>query len=111
MTLDWYITDNHILSGTYIQNETEIDRTYYTNPTDQFYTGQHGDETSSYTEENGGDIFIINYNGHITDNLSLSLMYGELENKEENKNPRNPDPEAALCALAYDTFGVSFFST
>jgi hypothetical protein len=108
VTLDWYITDNHILSGTYIQNETKIDRTYYANPADQFYTGQQGNETSSYTEENGGDIFIINYNGHITDNLSLSLMYGELENKEENKTPRNPDPEAALCALAYDTFGVSF---
>lgn len=108
VTLDWYITDNHILSGTYIQNETEIDRTYYVNSVDQFYTGKHGTESSSYTEENGGDIFIINYNGHLTDNLSLSLMYGELENKEENKNPRNPDPDAALCALAYDTFGVSF---
>ena len=54
LKLDWYITDNHTVSGTYIQNEEEIDRVYYENPVDSddesiAYTGQHGEETTRYT--------------------------------------------------------------
>lgn len=32
-------------------------------------------------------------------------MYGELVDKNENKVPRNPDPDAALCPRAIDTLG------
>jgi hypothetical protein len=101
--LDWYITDDHILSGTYIQNETEIDRVYYENAADSFYTGMHGTETTKYTEENGGDIFVANYTGHLTNDLTVSLMYGQLTDKNQNKIPRNPDEEGAQCARAIDT--------
>ncbi|MCJ8320271.1 MAG: TonB-dependent receptor plug domain-containing protein [Colwellia sp.] len=103
--LDWYITDDHIINATYIQNETDVDRVFYENPEDAVYTGQHGEETTRYTEENGGSIFVVNYTGHITDDLSVSVMYGQLEDLWANKVPRNPDPEAALCARAIDTTG------
>jgi hypothetical protein len=103
--LDWYINDDHLVSGTYIQNEEDIDRVFYTNADDEYYTGKHGEETTRYTEENGGDIMIFNYSGQITDDLSVSLMYGELENRNENKNPRNPDEAAALCPRVFDTRG------
>jgi hypothetical protein len=103
--LDWYINDDHLVSGTYIQNEEEIDRVFYDHVDEEFYTGKHGEESTRYTEENGGDIMIFNYSGQITDDLSVSLMYGELENLNENKNPRNPDTAAALCPRVFDTRG------
>ena len=106
--LDWYITDDHIVSGTYIQNNSDLDVVTYDNVGEESYPGKHGTETSRYTQEDGGDIMIFNYTGHITDDFSVSLMYGELENKSENKNPRNPDPDAAVCALALDTFGTGW---
>jgi hypothetical protein len=109
--LDWYITDDHLLSATYIQNQTDTDYVEYNNPGDEIYTGQHGEEFARYTEEDGGDIKIINYNGHFTDNLSMSLMVGRLENKTENQLPRNVDDAAAECARAIDTTGDKVWTT
>lgn len=114
--LDWYITDNHKLSGTYIQTETNIDRVFYQNPKDSKdiaipYTGAHGTESARYTEENGGNIFIVNYNGQLTDELTMSLMYGQLEDKNGNRIPRNIDPEAVNCPVAIDTTGDKNWGT
>ncbi|NRA60217.1 MAG: TonB-dependent receptor [Psychrobium sp.] len=114
--LDWYATDEHLFSATFIQNQTDVDRVFYQNPHDSDdasipYTGKHGEESARYTEENGGSIFIVNYSGQLTDDLSLSLMYGQLEDKNENKVPRNPDEAAALCARAIDTTGDKVWAT
>ncbi|MET1254410.1 TonB-dependent receptor [Aliikangiella maris] len=101
--LDWFVTDNHQLSMTYIQNKTDEEKTDYKNPVGEINTGIHGEEIASYTEENGGDIKIINYIGHLTDDFSVKVMYGELSNKEDNENPRVfPGGE---CPLAWDTSG------
>ena len=78
---------------------------FYDHDDEVFYTGKHGEESTRWTEENGGDIMIFNYSGQITDDFSVSVMYGELENKNENKNPRNPDDAAALCPRVFDTRG------
>ncbi|NQZ11279.1 MAG: TonB-dependent receptor, partial [Algicola sp.] len=105
--LDWYITDDHLLSATYIQNETDRDYVRYANndvanevPFDaatDAYIGAHRYETSRYTVEDGGDIKILNYTGHFSDDLSMNVMYGELVNKNDNQIPRNVDDVAALC--------------
>ena len=104
LKLDWYITDDHILSATYIQNQTDVDVINYDHTADR-YEPVHGDVSSTYTEENGGNIMILNYSGHLTDNLSVSLMYGELEDLFGNIIPRNFDEESALCPAAFNTTG------
>jgi hypothetical protein len=110
--LDWYITDDHLLSATYIQNETNRDYIEYDNADGQEnYSGVHGDVNSRYTEEDGGDIKIINYTGHFTDDLSMSVMYGQLVNKDDNQIPRNLDLDAATCVRSVDTTGGRGWTT
>ncbi len=99
--VDWYITPDHLLSVTAIDNETEYDRVNYDNTNGDSYTGRHGDVTSKYTYKEGGDILIANYTGYITDDLSVNLMYGKLEHTYL-KVPNLPGDD---CAYSWDTTG------
>lgn len=106
--LDWYVNSDHLISATYIENTTEVDRIRYNNTDDangdvMKYTGVHGDENVRTTTQTGGDIFIFNYSGQLTDDLSMSVMYGQLEDLSDNVIPRNVDEQAATCPYAWDT--------
>jgi len=101
--LDWYATDDHLFSVTYIDNETEEDNYTYNNPDGEYYTGMHGEQKSKFKQENGGDILILNYNGQITDDFSVSVMYGELENLSNNSVPKNLP--GAECPYVIDKRG------
>ncbi|MGX5202793.1 TonB-dependent receptor [Aliikangiella sp. IMCC44632] len=106
---DWFVTDDHQVSLTYVQNETDEELIRYDNPDNEYYTGEHGIEGARYTEENGGSITIFNYTGHLTDDLSVKFMYGKLTNKDNNRVPRAlPGGE---CAYAWDTSGDLTWST
>ncbi len=107
--LDWFATDDHQISLTYIQNESDEEIIRYDNNEGEFYTGTHGVEGSRYTEENGGDITIANYIGHITDDFSVKFMYGKLTNRDNNRVPRAlPGGD---CPYAYDTSGDLTWTT
>jgi len=106
--LDWYATDDHLFSVTYIDNETTEENYTYNNPSEAFYTGQHGEQKSKFKEENGGDILILNYNGQITDDFSVSVMYGELENLSNNSVPKNLP--GAECPYVIDKRGDKTWS-
>jgi len=97
--LDWYINEDHLLRFTHINNETEYDRTNFSNENDAEWTGTHGEETSKYTYGEGGDINILSYTGYITDDLTVNMMYGKLEHKYL-KVPNLPGDD---CAYAWDT--------
>ncbi|TKB57627.1 TonB-dependent receptor [Ferrimonas aestuarii] len=107
--LDYYLNDNHLFKLTYINNESDREQKRYENAAGEYYTGSHGTKTTDVTYENGGDILIANYSGQITDDLSVSLMYGTLDQKDENRSPRNlPGGE---CVVAIDTSGDKTWST
>ncbi|WP_372762123.1 TonB-dependent receptor plug domain-containing protein [Pseudoalteromonas sp.] len=99
--LDWYITEDHLLRFTHINNETEYDRVNYQNANDDEWVGRHGEEASSYTYKEGGDINILSYTGYLTDSLTMNLMYGELLH-EYLTVPNLPGDD---CAYAWDTTG------
>lgn len=108
--LDWYVTEDHLLRFTHINNETEYDRTNYDNSWvddadhdqgRQDWTGKHGEVSSKYSYKEGGDINILSYTGYLTDELTLNVMYGELLH-EYLKVPNLPGDD---CAYAWDTTG------
>ena len=75
--LDWNIKDDHILEFTGIQDNSKVDASYYgfdydTNErNDVFYSG-------SLTETNAR-LYIGKYTGYLTDDLSISAMWGQQE--------------------------------
>ncbi|WP_448548125.1 TonB-dependent receptor [Thalassotalea fusca] len=97
--LDWYVTEDHLLRFTHINNETEYDRVNYNNADGDEWVGKHGDVASAYTYQEGGDINILSYTGYLTDDFTLNLMYGELKH-EYLEVPNLPGDD---CAYAWDT--------
>ena len=79
LKLDWYITDSHIFELTGIRNVNKTDYTTYRNPSDQYYTGQHGNLRTQYQERDGGNVVIGKYTGQLTDSFNLGVMYGYLK--------------------------------
>ena len=103
--IDWNITDNHRLGATYINNEEEEDITDFTNIGDEVNIGRHGEASEPFVRTNGGDIFIANYTGYLTDQLSLRVMYGQLESAIDQV----PLLEGGDCPRAFDTTGGRTF--
>lgn len=97
--LDWYINEDHLVRFTHINNETEYSRTNYDNATGDEWTGKHGDKTSSYDYESGGSINVLSYTGYMTDDITVNLMYGQLE----NKYLKVPNLAGDDCPYAWDT--------
>jgi hypothetical protein len=103
--IDWNITDDHRVSATYINNEEETDITLFTNPDDVTLVGAHGTADEPYTVTNGGNVFIANYTGYLTDDLSLRVMYGSLESKISQRDLL----PGGDCPRAFDTTGGRTF--
>ncbi|OKY27601.1 TonB-dependent receptor [Thalassotalea sp. PP2-459] len=99
--IDWNITDDHLLEVTYIENKQTVDRTPYGHPDGVYYAREHGDKGETYSESQGGDVTIVNYTGYITDNLSVSALWGEMNSVAEwSRNPATAP--GADCPLVYD---------
>ncbi|WP_435276722.1 carboxypeptidase regulatory-like domain-containing protein [Psychrobium sp. nBUS_13] len=98
--LDWHINDNHLLEVTHINNEKDNEYTPYSYADDVRYGSAHGEAGESYEITSGGDVSIVNYTGFITDDLTASLLWGEMNN---TLSARNPDiGPGAECPLVYD---------
>ncbi|SKB99754.1 TonB-dependent receptor [Luteibacter sp. 22Crub2.1] len=73
--LDWNITDDHHIELTGVSDKTE-----YTSATYGFnYASKtHGavQNGGSYTKD-GGDLYVGKYTGYITDNFTVSALYGQ----------------------------------
>jgi hypothetical protein len=103
--LDWQITDDHRVSGTYIDNEETDDVILFEDAVPDVLNRSHGERTSAYEEVNGGNIFIANYTGYLTDDLTLSFTYGKLESKIAQRALL----DGGECARAFDTTGGRTF--
>jgi hypothetical protein len=97
--VDWNITDNHLLELTGIRNKNETDVRFYQRAEGR-YAQDHEELVDSYTLENGGDVVIGKYTGYLTDNFTVSALYGRLENTD---NYRTTAPDGADCPAAYDS--------
>ncbi|MGN7831906.1 TonB-dependent receptor [Pseudoxanthomonas sp. 22568] len=74
--LDWYLTDNHVLELTAFSDKTETDSDVYGNtPGVLNRTGKIG----TVFTENGGENYVLKYTGYLTDNFTLSALYGHGE--------------------------------
>lgn len=101
LKLDWNITDNHLLEFTGIHNKSKTSVIDYTNLTGQKYVGEHQTLNAEYDIESGGDVYIGKYTGYLTDNFTLSLTAGRLENIDSYRTPEGLP--GAECPRAYDS--------
>lgn len=90
--LDWYITDNHLLELTGIGDTTKQKVSQY----EYNYTGANAfqpgtTKTAGYDYEDGGELYIGKYTGYLTDNLTLSALYGKQE-QDHTAVPWGYDP-------------------
>lgn len=98
--LDWYITDDHMLEFTGIENTSKTKYTTYEYEHGEYNVGRHVNKTADYEMENGGEVGILKYTGYWTSNFTVSGQYGYLRNSIDNKNPRNVS--GYECPWAYD---------
>jgi len=76
--IDWNITDNHMVEGTFMKEKE--DYTGYYRAYD-IETGEVGDRlaVTATEQERDSEYRIFKYTGYLTDNLTLSATYGESE--------------------------------
>jgi hypothetical protein len=84
--IDWNITDNHFVEFTYLResNDTEGKFRQY-----DFDTGDTGDILPTVPDplENTNTYMIGKYTGYLTDNLTLSVLYGQGKLEKKQINP------------------------
>lgn len=101
--LDWNITDNHLLEFTAISDVTKDTRDFYSYP----YTGPDALRRGStrqggYYYEDGGELYVGKYTGYLSDNLTISAMYGEQE-QDHIAVPADYDPSKVyVSGTLYD---------
>lgn len=73
--IDWNINDSNLVEVTAISDKTGTNRGRYAfNRTD----GSHGNvKNGGYRYKDGGETYIGKYTGYLTDNLTLTAMYGQ----------------------------------
>ncbi|MEP1741716.1 MAG: TonB-dependent receptor [Kangiellaceae bacterium] len=103
--LDWNISDDHLLEYTHINNTKVTKVRSYDNPSDNYYTGIHGDLADSYSLETGGKIQIAKYTGYLSDNLIVTGLYGTLEDITK-RNPASAPGDS--CPVAVDSRDGAF---
>jgi hypothetical protein len=80
----WHITDNHILDITAMDDTRKYTTKQYGDVTDDAgFVMDGGPYLGAQYEKYGGRTYIGSYHGQITDNLSVSLAYGDLESVRE----------------------------
>jgi hypothetical protein len=82
-TLDWYVTDNNILSLMAFSNKNETLGDVYAYDYDNSEIGNKQNEVYSDT---GGENWALTWTSNFTDNLSMKLMYGENEREAFNRS-------------------------
>lgn len=86
--LDWNISDNHLLEFTAFSDTTKNDVAYFRtnfgtvdNPSSR---PERGDFQGVDSNEVGGENYVGRYTGYLTDNLTVSALYGHGESKRKN---------------------------
>lgn len=119
--LDFNITDEHILEFTFFSDnqEFEIQKTAY-NPVERQvgeywdFHGNNGEgrgvsvvngyKTGTYYTESGGESLALKYTGVLSDDFTMSLMYGRNESQDSSR------PEKTDTRYVYERYTGVIFS-
>jgi hypothetical protein len=97
--LDWNITDNHLLEVTAVSDITKQTVDYfpyvYTPGTNETTKGTS--KTGGYYYEDGGELYIGKYTGYLSDNLTLSALYGQ-QKQDHVAEPFGYDPSVVYVS-------------
>ncbi|SFS15244.1 TonB-dependent Receptor Plug Domain [Dyella sp. OK004] len=87
--LNWNITENHLLELTGISSKQSTSGTNYAFD----YATHRAGAVQSYADhtKTGGDGYIAKYTGYLTDNITLTAMYGKMR-LHDYQSPVNYDP-------------------
>jgi len=91
--LNWNITDNHLLEATYVAEKYEQTGSTYDFDWDSYAYGDYLFPATA-TKDNT-EFSVLKYTGYLTDNLTLSAVYGQ------SRNRYNTDPY--LTGMPYVT--------
>ncbi|WP_332308644.1 TonB-dependent receptor [Luteibacter yeojuensis] len=83
--VDWNITDNHILEFTGVSSKQSYQANQFFYDYDSKTEGAFRAQSSP--TKTSTDIGIVKYTGYLTDDLTLSAMYGKLKNKNYTQYP------------------------
>lgn len=95
--LDWNITDNHLLELTGVSDKTQYwsDRSTF-----DYGSLSHGDsQTGGVYTKNGGELYVGKYTGYLTDNLTVSALYGTQKIKHV-ETPGGYDPNCPYISAS-----------
>lgn len=100
--VDWNINDNNILEFTGISDVQKYDSNGYTFDYSDF---SHGDEQNAgTTTKDDSKLYIAKYTGYLTDDLTLSVLYGQEKTTHDyarfNYDPSCPSISASQAARA-----------
>lgn len=92
--VDWYITDNHSLSFFAYSNKNDTESESYRFDAN---TGTVEELLSTTVRKRGGDVKSLSYTGNITDDFTISALYGEIETEYTNT------PDNLRCPTVSDS--------
>ncbi|PTR34107.1 carboxypeptidase family protein [Luteibacter sp. OK325] len=95
--VDWNLTDDHHLEFTGVSDKTEYtSKTYGFNYADDSHgTTQNG----GVYQKDGGDMYIGKYTGYLTDDFTVSALYGQ-QHLDHIQLPYNYDPNCPQITTA-----------
>ncbi|WP_149193852.1 TonB-dependent receptor [Luteimonas suaedae] len=96
--VDWHITDDHLLELTAVSDVTKQTAIFqpYNYNTNQI---DWDAEPAGYEWEDGGELYIGRYTGYLTDNLTLSALYGR-QKQDHIENLVGYDPSVVYVSDA-----------
>jgi len=80
LKMDWNINDSNIIEFTALSDKRKFETDYFSTTYSDAVkpvNPQLGQYKGTAFDERGGDTYIAKYTGYLTDNLSVSAMYGE----------------------------------
>ncbi len=105
--IDWNISDNHTLSITGLQDRIKEEDTL--SGFDYATLSRTGGVVSTYNRDRNTRTYIGNYTGYITDNLTVSGMYGESKTEYEGgPGDYNPDCPTILVTVGAEAPGLTY---
>jgi len=115
--LDWNINNNHLVDFTAISDVTKNSEAYYAFSYDEPDQYVRGDEQiGGYDYEDGGELYIAKYTGYLTNDLTLTALYGQQKQNHftipyqydpsvvyvtDTRNVANPVTEGVYDQLAF----------
>ena len=102
--LDFTPTDSHRLEFTGISNKKEIEIADYRNATP--YSTSNDGAAAMSKQTSGGDVKILKYTGYLTDNLTVSALWGRVNDQQPLTSGART--ASSMCPVVYVLPGTTY---